>query len=83
VAGDEIRMLTSANTKWYQKAGAAAIIASSFISGGSIASKVVKASYKFTAKAVKTYRWSTREDKREVRCTARASRGARERVKER
>ena len=49
--GDDIKTLTSKNTKWYQKAGAAVFIASNFIPGGGIVAKAVA---KGTAKAVKT-----------------------------
>ncbi|HEY4552549.1 MAG TPA: DNRLRE domain-containing protein, partial [Bacillaceae bacterium] len=57
--GDDIATLRSKNTKWYQKAGAALSIASNFIPGGGVVSKLAKAAVKGTSKAVKTYKAST------------------------
>ncbi|WML37904.1 RHS repeat-associated core domain-containing protein [Neobacillus sp. OS1-2] len=51
--GDDIKTLTSKNTKWYQKAGAAISIASNFVPGGGVVSKVAKAAIKGTSMAVK------------------------------
>ncbi|MES9682752.1 RHS repeat-associated core domain-containing protein, partial [Gottfriedia acidiceleris] len=56
--GDDIKTLTSKKTKWYYKAGAAVSIASNFIPGGGIVSKVAKAAIKGTRKAVKAYKAS-------------------------
>ncbi|WP_176547233.1 RHS repeat-associated core domain-containing protein [Bacillus sp. AFS053548] len=56
--GDDIKTLTSKKTKWYYKAGAAVSIASNFIPGGGIVSKVAKAAIKGTRKAVKAYKVS-------------------------
>jgi RHS repeat-associated protein len=56
--GDDIKTLTSKNTKWYQKAGAAISIASNFIPGGGVVSKAAKLAIKGTAKAVKAVKVS-------------------------
>ncbi|MED4206177.1 DNRLRE domain-containing protein [Neobacillus mesonae] len=56
--GDDIRTLTSKKTKWYQKAGAAFMIASNFIPGGGIIAKAAKAAIKGTSKAVKAVKVS-------------------------
>ncbi|CEG25313.1 DNRLRE domain-containing protein [Bacillus sp. B-jedd] len=58
VLGDDIRTLTSKNTKWYQKAGAAVSIASNFIPGGGFVTKAAKVAIKGTSKSVKGYRAS-------------------------
>jgi hypothetical protein len=58
VLGDDIRTLTSKNTKWYQKVVAGALIASDFVPGvGTAASVTAKVAVKgtvATVKAVKT-----------------------------
>ncbi|WP_210367569.1 RHS repeat-associated core domain-containing protein [Bacillus sp. REN3] len=56
--GDDIRTLTSKKTKWYQKAGAAFMIASNFIPGGGVITKAAKAAIKGTSKAVKAVKAS-------------------------
>lgn len=56
--GDDIKTLKSKNTKWYQKAGAAVMIASNFVPGGGVASKVAKAAIKGASKAVKAVKAS-------------------------
>ena len=53
VIGDDIRTLTSKNTKWYQKAGAAVLIASNVVPGAGVAVQAAKVAVKSTAKAVK------------------------------
>jgi RHS repeat-associated protein len=57
--GDDIKTIKSKKTKWYQKAGAAVMIASNFIPGGGVVSKAVKVAIKGTAKAVRVYKAST------------------------
>jgi RHS repeat-associated protein len=54
VIGDDIKTLTSKNTKWYQKAIAGVSIASNFIPGGGLVSKAAKAVIKGTVGVTKT-----------------------------
>ena len=53
--GDDLKTITSKNTRWYQKVGAAAMIASNFVPGLNVVGKVAKAA-RATYKAVKTVR---------------------------
>ena len=60
VLGDDIRTLTSKNTKWYQKVVAGALIASNFVPGvGTAASVTAKVAVKGTVATVKDVKATT------------------------